>query len=253
MNLVLTIILFIIFIATGVYISYATRWNENSQWHPWNRWIMPWRLDIVIYWKMIRKTRNRFQIWMLVIHIVSLIAAMALLITILPKNTVRTFADHATDGCSMVRLEGVTDEDWNIIQNNCDFCVRQLDAEHYLYMGETLSAKEVQALMPHNKEELRAFYLMREYPYNIYDDYLGELAAEYAIADSLDLMERFLMWSVWCDSWEYPWEVAIKIEKKHPEKFRQTIERIWDKGDIGCYEDYRNEYLRWRDSLDTSL
>ena len=238
MDIALFIIFVILFVVTGVYIMYTVQRNDNS----------PWRSlrDYVLYWRMVSKTGSRFQKWILVIHIVSLIVSIVLFITLPQKKRAETPADHATEGCSMVRLEGVTDDDWNLIQNNCDFCVRQLDAEHYLYMGETLSAKEVQALMPRNKEELRAFYLMREYPYNIYDDYFGELAAQYAIADSLDIMERFLMWSVWCDSWEYPWEVAIEIEQKHPEKFRQTIERIWDKGDIGCYEDYRNEYLRWR-------
>ncbi|MBR6991911.1 MAG: hypothetical protein IKH97_06785, partial [Bacteroidales bacterium] len=58
-------------------------------------------------------------------------------------------------------------------------------------------------------------------------------------------MEHFLMWSVWADSWEYPWEVAIEIEQTHPEKFRRTIERIWDKGWIEAYEEYRDAYLEY--------
>ena len=156
MDIALIIIFSILFIVTGVYISHTAHRNDISPWRS------PW--DYVLYWRMVSKTGSSFQKWILAIHIVSLIVAIVLFITLPPKKRAETPADHATDDCSMVRLEGVTDDDWNLIQNNCDFCVRQLDAEHYLYMGETLSAKEVQALMPRNKEELRAFYLMRMYP-----------------------------------------------------------------------------------------
>ena len=46
--------------------------------------------------------------------------------------------------------------------------------------------------------------------------------------------------------------MAIEIEQKHPEKYRRTIERIWDAGWIGCYEEYRDGYLEYVNFKDSN-
>ena len=152
-----------------------------------------------------------------------------------------TTAAAQTD-CPIERPDHLSEDEWATITSNCEYFVSLLDAEEALKAGRKLSANEVQALMPRNEKDFALFYVLDHYTEV---EYLYKVAAQYAVEDSLDMMEHVLRWSVWADAWEYPWEVAIEIEKRNPEKFRRTIERIWDKAWIGSYEDYRDTYQEW--------
>ena len=145
-----------------------------------------------------------------------------------------------TDKIAMVNdCASNTNIEWETANPDSGYFARLVEAEKKLKSGGTLSAKEVRSLMPRNGNDFRQFYELTD------SCNLHLLAAKYAIDDSIDMMEQVLMWSVWADSWEYPWEVAIEIEKRNPAKFKETIQRIWDAAEIGGYEDYRNAYLEW--------
>ena len=150
------------------------------------------------------------------------------------------------DDCALDRPDYMPDEEWAVIASNCDYFVRMLNTNKELASGKSLPASEVQELMPRNEQDFRLFYMLWEYaaedcgPTDLY-----HTAAQYAAEDSLDMMEHVLNWSLWADSWEYPWEIAVEIEKRNPTRFRSTIERIWDKGWTAAYEEYRDAYLEW--------
>lgn len=247
MDYILTIVFFIIFFLTGNYISYTACQYYNKIWHS------PW--DLVRYWRMFHDTGNKYQKWVFVIHIASLIVAIGLCIIMTESSSDDNPADYyaSANNCRLERPAHIPPDEWIVVETHCDYFVRLLEAEDSLYYaGKTLSAREVQALMPRSEAEFRTFLMLGLYPDNGYNPHLEKLAAQYAIADSLDMMEHVLMWSVWGDSWEYPWEVAIEIEQKHPEKFRHTIERIWNAGWIGSYEEYRDEYLEYANFKDSN-
>ena len=239
MDYILPITFVFIFFLSGCYISYTARQYYNKKWHS------PW--DWVRYWRMFHETGSKLHKWIFIINIASLIVAIGLCIIMTESSSDDNPADHyaSANNCRLERPAYIPPDEWVVIETNCDYFVQLLEAEDRLYAGKTLSANEVQALMPRNEAEFRTFLMLGLYPDNGYNPHLEKLAAQYAIADSLDMMEHVLMWSVWADSWEYPWEVAIEIEQKHPEKFRRTIERIWNTGWIGSYEEYRNEYMEW--------
>ena len=246
MILGLTIFFGIVGFLSGCYISYSACRYYDKIWHS------PW--DWVRYWRMFHQTGNKIQKWIFVINIASLIIAIGLCIIMTEGSSDDNPADHyaSANNCRLERPAYIPPDEWTVIETNCDYFVRLLEAEDSLYAGKSLSAREVQALMPHSEAEFRTFLMLGLYPDNGYNPHLEKLAAQYAIADSLDMMEHVLMWSVWGDSWEYPWEVAIEIEQKHPEKFRRTIERIWDAGWIGSYEEYRNGYLEYVNFKDSN-
>ena len=245
MDYILTIVFFIIFFLTGNYISYTARKYYNKKWHS------PW--DWVRYWRMFHETGSKLHKWIFTINIASLVVAIVLIFTLPEKDSEEQPTEQAyAEQCHLARPNHINPEQWAVVENNCGYFVRLLEEEDSLNAGKTLSAREVQALMPRSEMEFRASRILGVYTENSYTSRLEELATQYAIADSLDMMEHFLMWSVWADCWEYPWEVAIEIEHKHPEKFRRTIERIWDKGWIESYEEYRDAYLEYINIKDTN-
>lgn len=71
------------------------------------------------------------------------------------------------------------------------------------------------------------------------------MAAQYATDDSLDVIEHVLMWPIWTNEWELPWELAIEIEKKNSEKFYSTIKKIWNTKDIEYWQRYRCKYYEF--------
>lgn len=174
------------------------------------------------------------------------VAMVAVAATIACKSGNTNENVEVTNDCSVVRTEHLTDDEWEIINSNCEYFARLLNAEEKLKSGETLSAGEVQSLMPRNEQDFRQFYILWLYPE---DDCnypnICSLATQYAVEDSLDMMEHVLMWSLWADSWELPWEVAVEIEQKNSAKFYSTVKKIWSKEDIAAWEDYRHGYLEW--------
>lgn len=94
--------------------------------------------------------------------------------------------------------------------------------------------------MPRNSKDFQIFSLLEENNFS----FTLHTATQYAIADSLDIMKHFFMFAKWSDSWEYPWEIGIKIEKQHPEKFHNTINDIWSLEEIDNYEFCRQDYLK---------
>lgn len=246
MILGLTIFFGVVWFLTGNYISYTARQYYNKIWHS------PW--DWVRYWRMLHETGSKLHKWIFIINIASLIVAIGLVIIMTEDSSDEIPADYyaSANNCRLERPAHIPPDEWIVVETHCDYFVRLLEAEDSLNAGKALSANEVQALMPRSEAEFRTFRMLGLYPDNGYNLYFERLAAQYAIADSLDMMEHFLMWDVWADSWEYPWEVAIEIEQRHPEKFRHTIERIWDKRWIEAYEEYRDAYLEYINIKDTN-
>ena len=155
-------------------------------------------------------------------------------------------SSSSDSNCPVERKEHLTDDEWAVITSNCEYFACLLDAENILKTGQLLPPSDLQRLMPRNKEEFALFYMLRFYPEDDCNEpNLYVVAAQYAAEDSLDMMEHVLNWSLWADSWEYPWEIAVEIEKRNPARFRSTIERIWDKGWTAAYEEYRDAYLEW--------
>lgn len=167
------------------------------------------------------------------------------------KSGTATETKQASSECVLDRPEHLPDEEWELVSANCEYFKALIDAGKQLQLGEALSASKVQELMPKNEKDFGLFciYTMA-YGEKTNNTDLCMLATQYAIADSLDIMEHVLMWSVWSDSWELPWEVAIDMENKNHEKFWTIVRRIWNEDEIAAWEEYRQAYIEW--NLDSS-
>ena len=132
-------------------------------------------------------------------------------------------------------------EQWKTINSNCKYFIELLKVEKNIREHKNISAEKIEELMPRNCRDFQIFSLLEQNNFS----FTLHTAAQYAIADSLDIMKHFLMFAKWSDSWEYPWEIAIEIEKQHPDKFHNTINDIWSLEEIDNYEIYRQDYLKW--------
>ena len=151
-----------------------------------------------------------------------------------------------TADCTIDRKEHLTNEEWEIIITNCEYFSKLLEAEEYLKSGGKLSAGMVQPLLPTNEKDFDLFRILELYPEDDCNHVnLYWLAAQYATDDSLDVIEHVLMWPIWTNEWELPWELAIEIEKKNSEKLYSTIKKIWNTKDIEYWQRYRCKYYEF--------
>lgn len=59
-----------------------------------------------------------------------------------------------------------------------------------------------------------------------------EFVWKYAIADSLDMMERYVEWFNWCDGWiaDAVWTVGVSVEEKIQKNSSNCYERLPQSG-----------------------
>ena len=138
------------------------------------------------------------------------------------------------------RLDLLSDQEREWVAENPDYFKELLDLQDSCMAGKQISVRHLQALMPQTEEDYHIFMAIQ--PYAIIKEgdadvespqALYLVAGEMAAADTLDMMELYLMWFDWCDGWvsETVWDKALEIEKRHPEKFQQLIKKTrwyWD-------------------------
>ena len=132
------------------------------------------------------------------------------------------------------RLDILSNQEKEWVAANPDYFKELLELQDSCMAGQEISVRHLQALMPQTEEDYHIFITTQ--PYAIIaegDDNVESpralylVAGEMAAADTLDMMELYLMWFDWCDGWvsETVWDKAIEIEKRHPEKFQQLIKK----------------------------
>lgn len=150
------------------------------------------------------------------------------------------------------RAEGLSDQDWEIINSKPDYFKAVLTVQDSLMAGQLISVQHLQDLMPKTFEEFRIFLTMENYAVVKTDKNIIRVEDEKAIytiaenlakADILDMMRYYLKWEEWSDGWigEVVWDATVEIENRHPEKFRQLAAKSkWYED----WKDYRNEYVK---------
>ena len=150
------------------------------------------------------------------------------------------------------RAEGLSDQDWEIINSKPDYFKAVLTVQDSLMAGQLISVQHLQDLMPKTFEEFRIFLTMENYAVVKTDKNIIRVEDEKAIytiaenlakADILDMMSYYLKWNEWSDGWigEVVWDATVEIENRHPEKFRQLAAKSkWYED----WKDYRNEYVK---------
>lgn len=154
------------------------------------------------------------------------------------------------------RAKGLTDNDWERMTSRPEYSRELIAVQDSLLAGQTISVSHLQALMPLTYNDFRIFLNM-EY-YAVTTDEFGHLQAEddkgiwqiaanYAKADSLDMMKYLLMWFEWSDGWvaDWLWDEAVKIERYNPQKFKELMasSKKYENWQI-----YREEYIKWEQS-----
>lgn len=151
------------------------------------------------------------------------------------------------------RAEGLSDSDWNRINEYPEYFKEILAVQDSLMVGQTVSVSHLQSLMPRTYDEFLIFINMEYYAvttseggiFQVEDDKgVWSVAANYAKADTLDMMSLYLMWFEWCDGWiaEDVWTEAVEIERRNPQKFKKLM------ASSKWYEDwqvFREEYIKW--------
>ena len=148
------------------------------------------------------------------------------------------------------RAEGLSDQDWEIINSKPDYFKAVLAVQDSLMAGQLISVQHLQDLMPKTYVEFRIFMTMEFYAVKKDNNILVEdekaiytIAENLAKADILDMMRYYLKWKEWSDGWigEVVWDATVEIENRHPEKFRQLAAKSkWYED----WKDYRNEYVK---------
>ena len=142
-------------------------------------------------------------------------------------------------------------DNWDQLGDKLAYFKELIDLQDSAIAGNEISIQHLQSLMPQNEEDYHVFIATQ--PFAILkegdDDVespraLYVVAGEMAAADTLDMMEKYLMWFDWCDGWvaETVWDKAFEIEKRHPERFQQLIKKTrwyWD------WQEYRDEMNKY--------
>ena len=153
----------------------------------------------------------------------------------------------------MRRAEGLTDQDWEGLNSHPDYAKELIAVQDSLLTGRAISVAHLQDLMPRNYNDFLIFVNMEFYAvtmtesgdFQLEDDKgIWSVAADYATADSLDMMKHYLMWFEWCDGWiaDDVWTRAVEIERQNPQKFKELMTSSkW----YGAWQDFRDEYIEW--------
>ena len=150
----------------------------------------------------------------------------------------------------------IAESDWERIHTKPDYFLQILSIQDSLMAGHEVSATHLQELMPRTYEDFRIFIVIENYCSVKIDGVCHELDKNilveifnFAKADTLDMMERYVEWLKWSDGWarEMIYIHYVYIEEQHPEKFQRLLKSIAPQW-YDDYVAYRDEYIKWRDS-----
>ena len=150
----------------------------------------------------------------------------------------------------------IPESDWERIHTKPDYFLQILSIQDSLMAGHEISARHLQELMPRTYEDFRIFLAIENYFFvkigeDCYESDKNIFSAifNFAKADSLDMMERYVEWCKWSDGWagEMIYTHYVYIEEQHPEKFQKLLKSIAPQW-YDDYVAYRNEYIQWRNS-----
>ena len=139
-------------------------------------------------------------------------------------------------------------DNWDQLEEKLVYFKELIDLQDSAIAGQEISIQHLQALMPQNKVDFQVFIATEHYSFIKEGDdevaslrALYQIAGEMAAADTLDMMEQYLKWFDWSDGWvsETLWDVAIEIEKRHPEKFHRLMQS----------SEWYDDWQEWRDEL----
>ena len=137
-----------------------------------------------------------------------------------------------------------TDLTWKMIVANEAYFRQLLAVNDSLVAGYTVPAKRLQALMPRDESHYHTLCGLDYYIRNGYGFTTLTTMAEYAVRDSLDMMERFVHWFNWTDGYvaETVFDYGIQAEQRHKKKFRRLMHKIcpdqWE-----AFVEWRNTYF----------
>ena len=138
-----------------------------------------------------------------------------------------------------------TDLVWKMIVANEAYFRQLLSVNDSLVAGYAVPAKRLQALMPRDESHYHTLCGLDYYMSNGCGFATLTTMAEYAVGDSLDMMEHFVHWFNWTDGYvaETVFDYGILADKRHTKKFRQLMQKICPNQWEGFVE-WRNAYLK---------
>ncbi len=148
-----------------------------------------------------------------------------------------------------LRIGRYDDDTWARLLRHESYFRALLAVDDSLAAGFHIPASRIQALMPRDRETFLVLFTLDEYNTSYYFPVIYDTIASLALADSLDMMDRFLALLQWSDGWvsEYLTDYAIKIDRQHPKKFRKVMRKYkkeWEE-----YQEYKREFEEWEKSL----
>jgi len=148
-----------------------------------------------------------------------------------------------------LRIGRYDDDTWARLLRHESYFRALLSVDDSLAAGFHVPASRIQALMPRDRETFLVLFTLDNYNTSYYFPVIYDTMASLALADSLDMMDRFLALLQWSDGWvsEFLFDYAIKIDRQHPKKFRKVMRKYkkeWEE-----YQEYKQEFEEWEKSL----
>ncbi len=141
------------------------------------------------------------------------------------------------------------DNQWDLILRHEPYFRALLSVDDSLAAGFHVPASRLQALMPRDRETFLVLFNLEDYNTSYYFPVIYDTMASLALADSLDMMDRFLRLMQWSDGWvsEFLFDYAIKIDRQHPKKFQKVMRKYkkeWDE-----YQEYKKAIEEWESGI----
>ena len=148
-----------------------------------------------------------------------------------------------------LRIGRYDDDTWARLLRHESYFRALLSVDDSLAAGFHVPASRIQALMPRDRETFLVLFSLDDYNTSYYFPVIYDTIASLALADSLDMMDRFLALLQWSDGWvsEFLFDYAIKIDRQHPKKFRKVMRKYkkeWEE-----YQEYKQAFEEWEKSL----
>lgn len=148
-----------------------------------------------------------------------------------------------------LRIGRYDDDTWARLLRHESYFRALLSVDDSLAAGFHVPASRLQALMPRDRETFLVLISLDDYNTSYYFPVIYDTMASLALADSLDMMDRFLALLQWSDGWvsEFLFDYAIKIDRQHPKKFRKVMRKYkkqWEE-----YKEWKKEFEEWEKGL----
>jgi hypothetical protein len=148
-----------------------------------------------------------------------------------------------------LRIGRYDDDTWARLLRHESYFRALLSVDDSLAAGFHVPASRLQALMPRDRETFLVLFSLDDYNTSYYFPVIYDTMASLALADSLDMMDRFLALLQWSDGWvsEFLFDYAIKIDRQHPKKFRKVMRKYkkeWEE-----YQEYKKALEEWESGI----